>query len=728
MFSRKEYNVSQLLLQREIYPRSENSSRGAVCTCHAECSTSPNCELGRWAESDFFRRCSAKYLVLGPHSRSTIAAAFSHNGELLASTHGDHTVKVINCATGRCTRTLTGHMRTPWVVRFHPRNERLLASGSLDHQVRLWDLATGESINHWDFGRPIASLAFHSEGNILAVASGHKLYIWEHNKGAVESGVPSICLRTRRSLRAVHFHPHGAPLILTAEVNEPDQHDYLPSLAQRAGAASQHDERQHRESVDRDTGTASVAAPFGQAARRSGSGGMYLAREADSEGSSASLGRLSGSHSGALPSGGTDGMLRDNAGGGRQSQRQGSSRLAPPAAAGAEGSSLRRAQEAHASERDGSLDAPAGASVAMEDAAETDSEVQQSASNASEESHGPWQQRGPAMDRRDTRLEANESWQEASRPLPPTMVPMGWELPADMLQRDIIQHQQASERLRVRARSSSLSEPPEAAGMDRTNSGTQSSSAEAVAAATAAAAAIVGQERPCTVKLKLWGFDAGAPRRVLDSPCLTIPHTVLCSEMGVHFSPCGRYLAACVACKPQPSEDSESAGGNATASPIYELRVISLEKPSFGTVLKAAEIRAAHCLTSIQFSPTSTHLLLAYGRRHISLLRSLVADGGSIIPVHTILEVYRVCDMSLVRVLPSAEDEVNVATFHPFKGGGVAYGTKEGRLRILRHDRAPFRPEHAATAHAGRSLEDELLEADQMVESVSSESDGEVAA
>lgn len=41
-------------------------------------------------------------------------------------------------------------------------------------------------------------------------------------------------------------------------------------------------------------------------------------------------------------------------------------------------------------------------------------------------------------------------------------------------------------------------------------------------------------------------------------------------------------------------------------------------------------------------------------------------DGtSSIIPVHTILEVYRVSDMSLVCVLPSAEDEVNAAAFHP---------------------------------------------------------------
>ena len=120
-------------------------------------------------------------------------------------------------------------------------------------------------------------------------------------------------------------------------------------------------------------------------------------------------------------------------------------------------------------------------------------------------------------------------------------------------------------------------------------------------------------------------------------------------------------------------------------------------------------VRAAHCLTSIQFSPTSEHVLLAYGRRHSSLLL-LVADGGSCITVHTMLEVYRIADMGLVRVLPSAEDEVNVACFHPAAGGGLAYGTKEGRLRILRHDKPPPRSASKRPIAIGRCLEDELLE------------------
>lgn len=68
------------------------------------------------------------------------------------------------------------------------------------------------------------------------------------------------------------------------------------------------------------------------------------------------------------------------------------------------------------------------------------------------------------------------------------------------------------------------------------------------------------------------------------------------SEMGAHFSPCGRFLAACVACV-LPQMDSDSRRGNTTGSPgpgttahsptqhpisaqqvIYELRVYSLEE------------------------------------------------------------------------------------------------------------------------------------------------------
>ncbi|WJX78214.1 hypothetical protein P8452_61460 [Trifolium repens] len=161
---------------------------------------------------------------------------------------------------------------------------------------------------------------------------------------------------------------------------------------------------------------------------------------------------------------------------------------------------------------------------------------------------------------------------------------------------------------------------------------------ELATSVAAAAAAVL----PCTVKLRVWSHDIKNPCAPLNAErCrLTIPHDVLCSEMGAHFSPCGRYLAACVACMlphieadpglQTPVHQESGIATSQTRHPItahqvmYELRIYSLEEATFGLVLASRAIRAAHCLTSIQFSPTSEHILLAYGRRHGSLLKTIV--------------------------------------------------------------------------------------------------------
>ncbi len=56
-----------------------------------------------------------------------------------------------------------------------------------------------------------------------------QLFMWEWSKAgaspsdfdsdAEHAWSPLVVHKTRRSLRAVHFHPHGAPLMLTAEVS-----------------------------------------------------------------------------------------------------------------------------------------------------------------------------------------------------------------------------------------------------------------------------------------------------------------------------------------------------------------------------------------------------------------------------------------------------------------------------------------------------------------------------
>jgi len=73
------------------------------------------------------------------NSVSTISLSFSPDGRTLASTHGDHTVKITCCHTGKLVRELVGHPRTPWTVKYHPTNSRIVASGCLGYQVRIWD-------------------------------------------------------------------------------------------------------------------------------------------------------------------------------------------------------------------------------------------------------------------------------------------------------------------------------------------------------------------------------------------------------------------------------------------------------------------------------------------------------------------------------------------------------------------------------------------------------------
>ncbi|XP_047948635.1 uncharacterized protein LOC125194452 [Salvia hispanica] len=706
----RQSNVFQLLARREVSPQTKHSARRFwgqdSSTCADSCRTrfesaiDARQELRSWVESGSLLHISAKYCPLQPPPRSTIAAAFSPDGKTLASTHGDHTVKIINCQTGKCLKVLSGHRRTPWVVRFHPLYPDILASGSLDHEVRLWDAKTAECIGSRDFYRPIASIAFHAKGEILAVASGHKLYMWHYNKGG-EASSPTIILKTRRSLRAVHFHPHAAPFLLTAEVNDLDSSDpsmtpatsrgylhYPPPTIYLADAHSN-----YRSNSGSDVPVMSV--PF--LIWPSVSIGDGTSQQSDVDMSSnASQQRVDSSASVRLltystPSGQYELVLSpiESSSATAQDEWLNNSSTRETGNAGSEHAMDAMDTDMPAEARNNQffqfgdttnweLPFLQGWLIGQSQAGQRAVHSQNGGSNEGLPSH---------------------SIGDLSTVVPPVIPNTAGNLRVPG--RSGSRHHSSRTHAIPTARSGDAAafnnSRPEQSNSQPFMNQIQSEVATSLAAAAAA-------ELPCTVKLRIWSHNVKYPCAPLDSDrCrLTIPHAVLCSEMGAHFSPCGRFLAVCVACV-LPTTDADpgfhsqihdvtGTSTSPTRHPIsaqrvmYELRIYSLEESTFGFVLASRAIRAAHCLTSIQFSPTSEHLLLAYGRRHSSLLKSVVIDGDTTVPIYTILEIYRVSDMELVRVLPSAEDEVNVACFHPLVGGGLVYGTKEGKLRILQCD------------------------------------------
>ncbi|XP_010556869.1 PREDICTED: uncharacterized protein LOC104826055 [Tarenaya hassleriana] len=734
-------SVFSLLVQREISPKTKYLPRklwgesrldadSSCGTSSGESASDAGCSLISWAETESLQHLSAKYCPLIPPPRSTIAAAFSSDGRILASTHGDHTVKIIDCETGNCLKVLSGHRRTPWVVRFHPHHSEILASGSLDHEVRLWNAKTSECIRSHYFYRPIASIAFHAEGELLAVACGHKLHIWHYNKSGEDSS-PSIVLKTRRSLRAVHFHPHGAPFLLTAEVNDIDSSDSSMTRATSPGYLRYpppaifltNTQAANRASLaaelpllplpylfvppySRDDARISQysAANAGSSRAPTGLQNNQSAVENRSRTISPPLATPS------VPSGPYR-VLEDSA------ANTFTTRARARTATTADAMDV---YEIHPVGRNGTPSQVSNQSDFFEFG-----QLQQSfqfrdrawelpflqgwfmaQSHAGAHSGVPLS--GSSGHGHSTPYTGSSASYLSTSSLEAAVASL--EIPGGVNLYGVSGRGDSRDRIsQMQFSRSGLAESVSSRGTQHDGADTQpvmniiqSELATSIAAAVAVAAA----ELPCTVKLRVWSHDIKDPCTQLkaDKCRLTIPHAVLCSEMGAHFSPCGRYLAVCVACVlPHTETDPglqtlvQQDSGLATSPTrhpvtahqvMHELRVYSLEKDTFGSVLVSRAIRAAHCLTSIQFSPTSEHILLAYGRRHGSLLKSIVSDGETTLHFFTVLEIYRVSDMELVRVLPSAEDEVNVACFHPSPGGGLVYGTKEGKLRIFRYNTA----------------------------------------
>ena len=78
--SQENGNIARLLLQRE-----RGALRGRNIAVGQTCGETGR-QLGQWTENDFMQHASARYVDFKPVPRSTIAASFSPNGKLLAST------------------------------------------------------------------------------------------------------------------------------------------------------------------------------------------------------------------------------------------------------------------------------------------------------------------------------------------------------------------------------------------------------------------------------------------------------------------------------------------------------------------------------------------------------------------------------------------------------------------------------------------------------------------
>lgn len=218
------------------------------------------------------------------------------------------------------------------------------------------------------------------------------------------------------------------------------------------------------------------------------------------------------------------------------------------------------------------------------------------------------------------------------------------------------------------------------------------------------------QDEQFTLKLVIHRFDRRIDKKFAD-PVLIVPKAVAYNDAGIHFSPCGTMLAACI------------PGPVGTPDFQFHITVISLVSKgdvSVGTVLYQSPLDRGRvsALTNLKFSSTSKHLLAGFSFRPTNpVLRGHAEHYDATAggrgpngcgadrrpPQVRVVDIYNVSEkFELIRSLCAdmditeghgggAEDEINVAVFAPVDGvaDGVVYGTQKGRIRMFQQETGP---------------------------------------
>jgi WD40 repeat protein len=145
--------------------------------------------------------------TLTGHTDAVTAVAFDPTDYSLASASADHTVRLWRIdlhsgaggATGptidriESTGVLTGHTDAVTALGFSP-DGATLATASIDHTARLWNLATGQVIATLvGHSGPVTAVAFSPDGTSVATASAdHTARLWY----SIPTGHPSAVLTT----------------------------------------------------------------------------------------------------------------------------------------------------------------------------------------------------------------------------------------------------------------------------------------------------------------------------------------------------------------------------------------------------------------------------------------------------------------------------------------------------------------------------------------------------
>ncbi|NET36944.1 MAG: NACHT domain-containing protein [Cyanothece sp. SIO1E1] len=126
-----------------------------------------------------------------PNNQATTVELDRSRRQMLASGSLDGAIRLWEVQTGQLLKTLRGHQAGVWSVAFSP-GAQTLASSSEDHTIKLWDVQAGQCLKTLQGHQAgVLSVAFSGDVNSPILASGsedHTIKLWQPQTGN--------CLRT----------------------------------------------------------------------------------------------------------------------------------------------------------------------------------------------------------------------------------------------------------------------------------------------------------------------------------------------------------------------------------------------------------------------------------------------------------------------------------------------------------------------------------------------------
>ena len=130
--------------------------------------------------------------IFTKHREKIVALTVSPSSEYIATGSSDWTIEVwkitdterlrMDMDIGDPLWILKGHAGTVTSVAFSP-SSKMLASGSADQRVRLWDLTTGQHLHTFsNHTSKISALAFTKDDVLVSGSSDGTVFIWDLNK------------------------------------------------------------------------------------------------------------------------------------------------------------------------------------------------------------------------------------------------------------------------------------------------------------------------------------------------------------------------------------------------------------------------------------------------------------------------------------------------------------------------------------------------------------------